>query len=305
MVIQFGDDCTGLSAPILALKKLGKKIKYVFMSEIDNDLREHIRIKHKPELVFDDITKRDHTKLPKIDLYVSGFPCQSFSTVGKNQGFKTNQGIIFFHCFRTIEETKPKYFILENVKGLLTHESGKTLQTIKKYLSKLKEYQIHYEIINSKYFVPQDRERIYIIGVRDLKKKYNFKTYPTQITHIKDIVDKKNKTVKHLIPTKKKLLNDVVIKKNINLNDWWVINLNTSGVSYATARKNLSPTILTSSQMYYITPLKRFLTINELLKLQGFNNYDLSFLTKTKQFRSVGNTMTIDVFVYIFTQLQL
>ena len=130
MVIQFGDDCTGLSAPILALKKLGKKIKYVFMSEIDNDLREHIRIKHKPELVFDDITKRDHTKLPKIDLYVSGFPCQSFSNAGNKGKFNDGRGKLFYEIIRIAKHKKPKFMFLENVKHIKKIDNGNVFSKI-------------------------------------------------------------------------------------------------------------------------------------------------------------------------------
>ena len=87
----------------------------------------------KPKIFYDNIFKRDHKKLPDIDIYVCGFPCQSFSTAGNREGFhkKSKEGIIFFECLKVIKHTKPIFFILENVKGLLTHEKGKTFKKIK------------------------------------------------------------------------------------------------------------------------------------------------------------------------------
>jgi len=303
-ILRYGGDCSGLDAPILALKKLDINFKYVFTSEINDKLRNNIIKQYNPKLVFNDITKRNHTKLPIIDLYISGFPCQSFSSTNRiRKGFNSDQGIIFFHCYETIKQTKPKYFILENVKGLITHEKGETLQVIKKYLAKLKDYTVYYEVINSKYFTPQDRDRIYIIGVKNIKKKINFHSYPNKEKHILDIIDKKNKNQNILSPIKQKLLKEVIDKKKINIKDCWIVNLNTSCINYATSRKNLSPTILTSSQMYYIIPFKRFLTMNELQKLQGFNNFNIDFLNKTEQYRSIGNTMTVNVIAYILKTL--
>jgi DNA (cytosine-5)-methyltransferase 1 len=304
MTIRIGTDCSGLDSPILALNKLKIKFDYIFASEIEYKLRNNIIKLYKPTLIFDDIITRNHKQLPNIDLYISGFPCPSFSSASMyREGFNSIRGTIFFHCYSTIKYTKPKYFILENVKGLLTHNKGETLAIIKQYLKKLKDYTIYYEIINSKYFTPQNRTRIYIIGIKHKTKNYNFNNHNTNHAHIKNIIDTKNKKQIILSHNKQTLLNEIIIKKNINHKDWWIINLNTSSINYATACMNLSPTILTSSQMYYIIPLKRFLTINELQKLQGLQKIKLDFLTKTEQYRSIGNAMTVDVIAHIINIL--
>jgi len=144
--LRVGTDCSGIDAPIHALKLMNVPFQYEFASDIDKAAKTSINCNHQPRMFFDDIMTRDHTRLPKLDLYCAGFPCQSFSTLGKRQGFDDtkNRGTVFFHCYETIKNTQPKMFVLENVKGLLSHDKGKTFKTIMDYLSRLKGYFIHY-----------------------------------------------------------------------------------------------------------------------------------------------------------------
>ena len=305
MILRYASDCSGLDAPLVSLKKLKIDFEYLFASEVDKKLYNNIKTNYKPKLIFDNILTRDHTKLPKkLDLYIAGFPCPSFSTASRfKEGFNSERGSIFFHCYTTIKHTKPKYFILENVKGLITHNKGETLKIIKEYFDLLPNYTMYYEVINSKYFTPQNRTRIYIIGIKNAKKKYNFDLTNKKEKHIKTIIDTKNTNKIKLSNTKQQLLNKIIKHKKINIKDWWIINLNTSCINYATSNLNLSPTILTSSQMYYITPLQRFMTINELAKLQGLQSLNLDFLTKTEQYKALGNSMTSNVITFIIKTL--
>ena len=113
-----------------------------------------------------DITKIDEKDIPDHDFLVGGFPCQAFSIAGKRLGFEDTRGTLFFDVARILKEKKPKAFILENVRGLVNHDGGKTLEVI---LSTLKEigYSYKYAMLNAKdYNVPQNRERWYCIGVR-------------------------------------------------------------------------------------------------------------------------------------------
>lgn len=104
-----------------------------------------------------------------VDFITAGFPCQSFSVAGKGLGFQDTRGTVFFEIARAIKYTSPTYFILENVKNLISHDKGKTIDTIIKTLNDL-GYTIDYTILNSKYFgVPQNRERTFIVGVKNGK----------------------------------------------------------------------------------------------------------------------------------------
>ena len=130
-------------------------------SEIDK-YAVQIYQKHFPEHKnYGDITKINPEELPDFDLLCGGFPCQSFSIAGKRGGFNDTRGTLFFHICRIAKAKKPMFMLLENVKGLVSHDGGKTLEVILASLQEL-GYYVNYEIRNSKdYGVPQNRERIF------------------------------------------------------------------------------------------------------------------------------------------------
>jgi DNA (cytosine-5)-methyltransferase 1 len=134
--------------------------------EIDKYARQSYKAIHntKGEWTANDIRAVDPWELPEADCYTAGFPCQSFSIAGKRGGFKDARGTLFFEIMRLAEARKPKYLFLENVRGLLSHDGGKTFGTI---LSSLWElgYDAEWQVLNSKdHGVPQNRERVFIIG---------------------------------------------------------------------------------------------------------------------------------------------
>lgn len=117
--------------------------------------------KHKN---YGDITKINPTELPDFDCFVGGFPCQSFSIAGKRRGFDDTRGTLFFDIARIIAVKKPKTLLLENVKGLLSHDKGRTFETILKTLDEL-GYDCEWCVFNSTDFgKPQSRPRVYIRG---------------------------------------------------------------------------------------------------------------------------------------------
>ena len=123
-----------------------------------------IYTKHFRECDSRDIRTVDTKGIPDHDLLCAGFPCQSFSIAGKRLGFEDTRGTMFFEIARIIRDKKPRYFLLENVKGLLSHDEGKTFQTILGILSDL-GYEYQWQVLNSKNFgVPQNRERVFIVG---------------------------------------------------------------------------------------------------------------------------------------------
>ena len=121
--------------------------------------------KHFPEhRNFGDITKINPAELPDFDLVVGGFPCQAFSIAGKRRGFDDTRGTLFFDIARILKVKRPKFLLLENVKGLLSHDSGRTFKTIISTLVEL-GYDLQWQVLNAKNFgVPQNRERVFIIG---------------------------------------------------------------------------------------------------------------------------------------------
>lgn len=113
---------------------------------------------------YGDITTINPKEIPDFDLFVGGFPCQAFSIAGKRRGFEETRGTLIFDVFRIIKEKQPRFVLLENVKGLLSHDSGRTFKTIISSLAEL-GYSVEWQVLNAKNFgVPQNRERVFIIG---------------------------------------------------------------------------------------------------------------------------------------------
>lgn len=155
------------------------------------------------EVPFGDITKIDAKEIPSHDFLIAGFPCQAFSIAGRKAGFEDIRGTMFFEVARILKEHKPKSFLLENVKGLVGHDKGQTLKTILSVLRDDLGYTVPKpQILNSRDFsVPQNRERIFIVGFLDPKDAENF-SYPKgnkQGSTIADIIEKQPVSAKYYI----------------------------------------------------------------------------------------------------------
>jgi DNA (cytosine-5)-methyltransferase 1 len=137
--------------------------------------------RHYGHTNYGDATRIEPAELPDFDLLVGGFPCQAFSIAGKRKGFDDTRGTLFFDIARILAEKRPRHLVLENVKGLLSHQDGETIQTILGILTDL-GYRFEYQVLNSKDFgVPQNRERIYIIG--HLRGECSGEVFPIGNTH--------------------------------------------------------------------------------------------------------------------------
>lgn len=125
---------------------------------------------------YEDATTINPKQLPDFDLLVGGFPCQAFSIAGKRAGFDDTRGTLFFDIARILKHKRPPHLVLENVKGLLSHDGGKTFSTIIGVLTDL-GYVVEWQVLNSKNFgVPQNRERVFIVG--HLRGKCRAKVFP-------------------------------------------------------------------------------------------------------------------------------
>lgn len=132
-------------------------------SEIDKYAVQTYEKNFKEHKNYGDATTINPAELPDFGLLVGGFPCQAFSIAGKRRGFDDTRGTLFFDVARVLKHKRPRHFFLENVKGLLSHDSGKTFQTILGVLAEL-GYRVEWQVLNGKRWVPQNRERVVIIG---------------------------------------------------------------------------------------------------------------------------------------------
>jgi len=189
--LKVGTDFSGIGAPEMALNNLGIDYEQVFSCEIDKYARQSYLAMHQaPGKFYNDITKRNHEEVEQLDLYIAGFPCQAFSIAGQRKGFDDVRGTLFFDVAEFIRINQPKMFILENVKGLLSHDNGRTYQTITDILTNgggtLNSqisldvfddglgYHCYAQVLNTKHYgIPQNRERIFIVGFKEFRD-FNF-----------------------------------------------------------------------------------------------------------------------------------
>ena len=316
-MISIGTDFSGIGSPEQALMKMGIEHKSMFACDVDKYAKQSYLANYKTENFYNDITKRNHNETPYVDLYVAGFPCQTFSMAGKRKGFEDTRGTLFFDLLQYLKAKKPKYFVLENVKGLLSHNGGRTFLTILDCLSKTVNkqysftnyddglnYYVYYKVLNTKDFgIPQNRERVFIVGFRDEKHSFKFpKKIPLELK-LKDILENK--------VDQKYFLSDKMIKgiQKSNFKERQPIDIN--GVCKTLKIGGDTPCFKVHS--LYPKNSKtdkriRRLTPKECFRLQGFPD---SFLDKcreigisdTQLYKQAGNSITVDVMEHLFREI--
>lgn len=162
--LRYFSTFSGIGGFEVGIHSVAPNAECVGYSEIDKYASSVYQHHFKGVKNYGDITQINPGELPKFDLFVGGFPCQAFSVAGKRLGFDDTRGTLFFEVARLLKAKRPRHLVLENVKGLLSHDGGKTFATILGVLSDL-GYFVEWQVLNSKNFgVPQNRERIYIVG---------------------------------------------------------------------------------------------------------------------------------------------
>ena len=188
-VLHVGTSFSGIGAIEHSLKQLGINYKIEFAGDIDEDCKKAYFANYeiKENQWHSDVHDFDATKYKgQIDLFVGGAPCQAFSLRGKHGGFEDTRGTLFREFARIVKECQPKVFIFENVKGMLSHDRGRTWRVIKSTFEDYCGYDVYYQVLNGKdYGVPHSRERIFCIGFRE---ETEFK-YPAPIPLEKTIYD--------------------------------------------------------------------------------------------------------------------
>ena len=162
--MKFFDFFAGIGGFRLGMEMAGHEC--VGHCEIDKYANLSYVAMHHPkesEVFFTDVRTIDPWDMPECECYCFGFPCQSFSIAGKRGGFQDTRGTLFFEVMRLAEVRHPKILFAENVKGLLNHDNGRTFGTIIRTMDEL-GYDVEWQLLNSRYWVPQNRERVFIVG---------------------------------------------------------------------------------------------------------------------------------------------
>ena len=275
---------------LLSILKIDKNACKTFVSNFSDNILDNRDIR---EVNPDDI--------PDIDVLTSGFPCTSFSIAGYRKGFEDERtGDLFFETLRIIKAKKPKVIFLENVKNLVSHDNGKTFDIIKTALLE-NGYFIKYKVLNSKDYgnVPQNRERIYIVGFRD-KTMFDRFEFPEQVCLSKSVTDILEREVDDkFYYTNDKFNYYDILDSYVKLNSVYqwrrsYVRENKSGV-YPTLTATMGmgghnvPIIRDNNGIRKITP-------RECFRLQGFNDdYKLPDIALSHLYKQAGNSVTVSV----------
>lgn len=278
-----------------------KTYKCVYSNEWDKYATQ-IYKKHYGECDTRDITTIKSSEIPDHDLLVGGFPCQAFSIAGKRAGFNDTRGTLFFEIARILHDKRPRYFLLENVKGLLSHDSGKTFQTILGVLSDL-GYEYQWQVLNSKNFgVPQNRERVFIVG--NLRGTPRPKVFPIgESNQISNEKSKREAQRTHPIRSG--------YKAGQGGNDFIIHNVYGGFKEEIREFHKYSPTIRTPKggghlpmvvEDFYPNRVRR-LTPTECCRLQGFPDDWVDGISDTQKYKCLGNAVTTNVVTEIGRRL--
>ncbi len=179
----FMDFCSGIGGGRLGLERAGLRcVGYSDTARLA-PITYNLLFDTTGEKNYRNLKRIKCNTLPAFDMLIAGFPCQSFSVIGRKEGFSDDRGQIIFHIARILKETQPSCFLLENVKGLVTHDKGRTLQTILKELDN-SGYSVTYKVLTSlDYGVPQMRQRVYFVGFnKKLHKDASNFVWPDTVT---------------------------------------------------------------------------------------------------------------------------
>lgn len=323
---KFIDLFAGIGGFRLALQSLNGQC--VFSSEIDKYCKRTYSANFG-EVPFGDIKNFTDDKnsdndlkknIPDHDILAAGFPCQAFSIAGKRGGFKDTRGTLFFDIARILKAKKPKAFILENVKGLRSHKSGKTLETILKVLREDLEYYVpDPQILNAKKFgLPQNRERILIVGFR---KDLDIKNFEYPNTHIQgskfatgrsfnDVKEKKEVSPRYY-------LSDVYLntleehrKRHEDKGNgfgYQIIDDQDTANAIVVGGMGRERNLVLDERLTNFTPVTnikgeinkqgiRKMTPREWARLQGFpDNYIINKVSNTQNYKQFGNSVPVSV----------
>lgn len=290
MSFKFIDLFAGVGGIRIPFEELGGSC--VFTSEWDKyaQITYETNFQHKPH---GDITQIDEKDIPAFDILLGGFPCQAFSVAGKKLGFEDTRGTLFFDVARIINYHRPQAFLLENVKGLVGHDKGRTFNVIKRTLIDL-GYNIYFKVLNAKHFgVPQNRERIYIVGFRE-DVPFEFPENLNSPTRLGNILDQ---DVPQKYTISDKLWESHQLRKQRNIERGW-------GFGYSLFNEN-SPYTSTISARYYKDGSEilisqkdknpRKLTPREAARLQGFPESFKIPVSDVQAYKQFGNSVSVPV----------
>lgn len=299
----------GVGGIEIGFKKAGFNI--IYANEIDKNAAITYTNNHEHKLVIDDIANLND--IPDIDVIVAGFPCQAFSIAGYQKGFDDERGNVFFKLAKIINKKKPSVVFLENVKNLKTHDKGKTYEIIFNILKDI-GYHVTSSVLNASEYanIPQNRERIYIVGFLD-KKAFNKFSFPDKeelSLKISDIIDFNEKVDDKYYYNDKNCKNYELIKNRVIKKD---TIYQYRRVYVRENKNNLCPTLTanmgTGGHNVPLVLTKygiRKLTPKECFMLQGFpKDFKLPDIADSHLYKQAGNSVVVPMIEKIAKKILL
>ena len=306
--LKFIDLFAGIGGFRIALEKYGAQC--VFTSEWDKEAQKTY-YENFGDIPQGDITKINEKEIPEHNIICAGFPCQSFSISGKQQGFKDTRGTLFFDIARIAKYHQPKVLFLENVKNLVKHDHGNTLKIILRSLDEI-GYDAYYQVlVASHYGVPQARERIYIVAFRKDLDVNNF-SFPKPIykkISVKDILEDESATAEHILNRK-----DIQFWKRDQtptLNPIQIGKINNGGqgeriysiYGHAITLSAYGGGAAGKTGAYLVNGKVRRLSPRECARVQGFPEWFKIPVSKSQAYKQFGNSVSVPVVESIFLQI--
>jgi DNA (cytosine-5)-methyltransferase 1 len=310
MAYKFIDLFAGIGGFHLAFHRLGAEC--VFASEWDDLARKTYEHNFRAtasglfssENFKGDITKVNKKEIPDFDILCGGFPCQPFSQAGFKLGFEDARGTLFFDIARIIEHKRPKAFMLENVKNLVSHDKGNTFKVIKNTLTEL-GYSIYFKVMDSKHFVPQHRERIIIVGFRKEifkgEENFEFPKLPEPTAKIKDILEKDIDTKYTLSDKLWTYLQNYAAKHKAQGNGFGFGMTDLNGISRTISARYYKDGSEILIPQKGINP--RRLIPRECARLQGFPDDYIIPVSDNQAYKQFGNSVTVPLIQSVGKQL--
>ncbi|WP_342274357.1 DNA (cytosine-5-)-methyltransferase [Spiroplasma endosymbiont of Phycita roborella] len=346
MKLKVATSFSGIGSFEQALKKMDIEHEILFACDNDKYVKETYFANYKinDNQWYDDIYNIDGSKFKnKVDIFVGGSPCQSFSSIGFQKGLEDTRGLLIFEFIRLVNEIKPKVFIFENVKGLLTNNKGQTWKIIEQ---KFKEtgYNIHYKLLNAKdYGIPQSRNRLFVVGFlnetdfkfpKPIELKYKMSDFLEKaFLDEQEISEKAKKYVLNEERMKKKITQvngEIMLCQVRNQQSNFIGDFVSEGyikkfilseklqntvLKKGKANPQIAKTILSSSFKYhyastdnyvnYDTDRIRRLTPKECLRLMGFPDSFKIVVSNTQIYRQSGNSIVVNVFEHLLKEILL
>lgn len=306
--------CGGMDLGVIGgFSYLGKEYKenpFEIVYAIDNDdyCTKIYNDNFAHKCIVKDVRDINIDKMPQFDMLIGGFPCQSFSISAQNPprlGYKDERGMLFFEMVKILKKRQPRFFIAENVKGILSANKGKAFPMIMKEFRDAGYTVVHKLLNASEYGVPQKRERVIIVGFRNLEDCMKFH-YPMKVKQserkvLGDVIMKESDTDEDLFFSEKAVVGMMAVREKMNKGRAMSLSEPCNTISAHLAKVSLNST----DPVYMVGDRYRRFSTREAARIQSFpDTFRLDSVSQIRQYKAIGNAVPPVLMWYVIHSLQ-